>query len=192
MKPISQAAKAVYSLRGQQVPSIRINDRPGKIPIPHDIEITLRHILRPPNLPRRQPTLGILHEPPRRPLGNVYPQRRRHRPRTYQAHPQRRQIERQVPHHAVQARRVAGHDGPVLGRFTADGAARQADGRCGSGVEVLGRVLGEHERRVEADHGRFLYRFQRRVLELERGEVVAGRVDDVVEFRPAAAREDLV
>ena len=159
MKPISQAVKAVYALRGQQVPSIRINDGPRKIPIPHNIKITLRHILRPPDLPRRQFTLDILHEPPRVPLGNFIPKRRRHRPRTYQIHPQRRQIERQVPRHAVHARRIAGHDGPVLGRFTADNAARQGDGRCRSEVEVLRRVLGEQERRVEADHGGFLYRF---------------------------------
>ena len=48
-------------------------------------------------------------------------------------------------------------------------------------------MLGEQERRVEADHGRFLDEFQRRVFELERGEGIAGRVHDVVEFRPAAA-----
>ena len=91
----------------------------------------------------------------------------------------------------MQARRIAGHDRPVFVRFPTDDAGREGDGRRRSGVQILGRVLGEQERRVEADHGRFLYGFQRCVFELERGETVAGRVDDVVELRPTALFEEL-
>ena len=53
-------------------------------------------------------------------------------------------------------------------------------------------MLGEQEGRIEAHHRGFLYRFQRRVFNLERGERIASRVDDVVEFRPAASFEELL
>ncbi len=53
-------------------------------------------------------------------------------------------------------------------------------------------MLGEQEGGIEPHHGRLLYRFQRRVLELDRGELVAGREDDVVEFRLAALLEELL
>ena len=96
----------------------------------------------------------------------MIPQWRQHRPGTDQVDPYGRQLDRQAPHHAVQARRVAGHDGPVLARFPAHGAGRQGEGRRGARVEVLERVLGEQEGRVEADHGRLLDEVQRRVLEL--------------------------
>lgn len=53
-------------------------------------------------------------------------------------------------------------------------------------------MLGEQEGGVEAHHGRFLYRLQGRVFQLERGESVAGRVDDMIEFRPAALLKKLL
>lgn len=92
----------------------------------------------------------------------------------------------------MQARRIAGHDRPVFVRFPTHAAGRQGDRRRRSGVEMFRRVLGEQEGRVEPHHGRFLYRFQGRIFELEHGELIAGRVDDVVEFRPAASLEELL
>ena len=53
------------------------------------------------------------------------------------------------------------------------------------------RVLGEEEGGVEAHHRGLLDGFQGRVCELEGGEGIAGRVDDVVELRPAALLEEL-
>ena len=57
---------------------------------------------------------------------------------------------------------------------------------------MLGGVLGEEEGRVEAYHAGLLDGLEGRVCEFERGEVVAGRVDDVVELGPAALREQLL
>lgn len=51
-------------------------------------------------------------------------------------------------------------------------------------------MLSEQERRIESHHPRFLYRLQRRVFNLERGEGIASRVDNVVEFRHAAPFEE--
>ena len=76
-------------------------------------------------------------------------------------------------------------------RLPAHGARRQREGRPGARVQVPRCVLGEQEGRVEADHGGPLDVLERGVGELDRREGVAGRVDDVVEFRgplrPAAA-----
>ena len=52
-------------------------------------------------------------------------------------------------------------------------------------------MFAEKERGIEADHGGLLYGFQRRVFEFGRSESIAGRVDDMVEFRPAALFEKL-
>ena len=77
-------------------------------------------------------------------------------------------------------------------RFAADGAGGQGEGRGRARVQMPGRVLGEEEGRVEADHGGLLYGFEGGVREREGGEAVAGRVDDVVELRSAAVREELL
>ena len=151
-------------LRSQQRPSIRINHRARNVPIPHNVKITLRHILRLPHLPRRALILYAYQGSVPLLLGHAVPKRRQHRAGTNQIHPDWRQIEGEVPRHAVQARRVARHNGPALDRFLTDGAGRQGDGRRGSRVQVFGRVLGEQEGRVEAHHGGLLDGFQRRVL----------------------------
>ena len=175
--PLSQ-----YQLRSQQTPPISINHRARHVPIPHNIQITLRHVLGPPHLPSCAPALRAPQDRlPPLPRHTV-PKRRQHRPRTHEVDPDGREVEREVPRHAVQARRVARDDGPVLVRLPAHGARRQGDGRAGAGVQVGGRVLGEQEGGVEADHGGALDVGERGVGELDGREGVAGRVDDVVEF----------
>ena len=53
-------------------------------------------------------------------------------------------------------------------------------------------MLGEQQRGIEPHHRRFLYGLQSRVLKLEHCKSIAGRVDDMVEFRPAAPFEELL
>ena len=55
---------------------------------------------------------------------------------------------------------------------------------------MLRRELGEQEGGVEAHHCRLLHGFQRRIFKPQHGELIAGRVDDVVEPGPAASFEE--
>lgn len=141
----------------QQTTSITINHTPTTIPILHNIQISLRHILRPANFPCRTPLLDPLHKPLQPNFRHAIPQRRHRSPRTYQIDPNRRQIERQIPRHAVQTRSIGSDHRPVFMRSLANAARGQGDGRSRAWVEMLFRMFGYQYRSEESNHTRLLY-----------------------------------
>lgn len=164
-----------------QMPTISTNQTPGNIPIPHTIQIRLRHISRLPHLARRHLRLETPHHFRPLRLRNPAPELRLHRARTDQIDPQRPQVERQLPRHAVQTRRVGAHYAPVRNRALGDAARRQRVAARGAGAEVCGEEFTEQQGREEAHHAGFLDESEVGVGELDGCEGVAGGVDDVVE-----------
>ena len=109
------------------------------------------------------------------------PQLRLHRAGTDQIHADRLQIQRQIPHHAVQPPRVRGHDAPPGDGLFGHGTRRQGEGSGGTGTEVRDGVFGDEEGREEAHHARLLHLLECSFGERDDGQFVAGGVDDVVD-----------
>ena len=139
-----------------QMPPISANHTPRNIPVPHAIQITLRHILRPPDLPRRHLRLELLHHIRPLVLRQPIPQLRLNSPRTDQVDPQRLQVQRQLPRQAVQARGVRADNTPVRDRMLGHRASGDGVAAPWPGTEVRREELAQEHWREEAHHARLL------------------------------------
>lgn len=163
------------------MPPISTNHTPRDIPIPHTIQITLRHVLRPPDLPRRHLRL----EPPHhlRPLflRQPIPKLRLNSPGTNQIDSQRLQVQRQLPRQTVQARSVGADNAPVRDRMLGDRARGDGVAARGARAEVRGQEFAQEHWREEADHAGLLDEADVRVSDLDGCEGVACCENGVVE-----------
>ncbi len=161
-------------------PRIASRHRPRHIPVLHQPEICLGHVLGPRDPPRGHPspdTLKHLLLPliPKPPKGRV------HRPRLHQVDPDRLQIEGQIAHHAMQPGRVRGDNGPVRLWPLRHAARRDDDGALRARAQIAAADLGDQQRREEAHLAGSLDLLERRVSQRHDAERVAGGEDDVLD-----------
>ena len=165
----------------QQRPRVRTHDAPSDIVIPQQPHITLRHVLRFSKHPCRRVRAPLLLHRRVRLLAQPIPQRRMHRPRADQIHPNRLHIQGQPPRHSMQARRIAIDYRPIRHRLLAHRARGQHERRGRRLGQHARGVLGDDQRSEEARHARLLDERQGDFVERHRRQLVAGGVDDVVE-----------
>ena len=139
-----------------QTPPITTNHTPRQIPIPHTIQIALRHVLRPAH-PSRSHLLRkpLQHLPPlisRQPI----PQLRLNRSRRNQIDPQRFQIQGKLPRQTVQTGSVRTDNAPIRDRVLRDRTRRNRITTIWTGGNVSGDEFPQEHGREEADHACFL------------------------------------
>ena len=109
----------------QQMAPVTMQHRPGDKPIPHRIQIRLRHILRQPNRPRQTVTPIVLD--PR--LGHPPLQQLRvHGARRDAIHADGSHVDGEAARGALDRAAHAGQDGPAGAGFGAVDAAGEGDG----------------------------------------------------------------
>lgn len=163
------------------MPSVGTNHTPRNIPIPHAIQITLRHILRPPNPPGSHLRLEPLHHLLPLILRESIPKLRLYSTRTNQINPQRLQVQRQLPRQPMQTRRKRADDTPVRDRMLRDRARGDGVATARPRTQVRREEFAQDHGGEEADHAGLLDERHVRVGEFDRSEGIACCEDSVVE-----------
>jgi len=163
------------------MPTISTNHTPRNIPIPHAIQITLRHILRPPDPSRSHLRLKSLHHLPPLIFRQPIPKLRLHSARTDQINPQRLQIQRQLPRQPMQTRRKRADNTPVRDRMLRDRARGDGVAAARPKTQMRGKEFAQEHGGEEADHAGLLDERHVRIGEFHSGEGITCCEHRVVE-----------